>query len=153
MEHVSTDKNKNMIQNIWNKNEAVFIIIVKRKVYLSICIMFIRLNWKTIFEPNRYDWRITDKQISYHPEETLRYCFKWNSCRTNYIVYIWNIWFLSILNDNCIFTRMLFLQIVGFRKISQICLDLHSDNKRLFLFKSLILVNHISRWFLGFNNC
>ena len=33
--------------------------------------MFIRLNWKTIFEPNRYDWRITDKQISYHPEETL----------------------------------------------------------------------------------
>ena len=71
MEHVSTDKNKNMIQNICNKNEAVFIIIVKRKVYLSICIMFIRLNWKTIFEPNRYDWRITDKQISYHPEEAL----------------------------------------------------------------------------------
>lgn len=23
------------------------------------------------FEPNRYDWRITDKQISYHPEEAL----------------------------------------------------------------------------------
>lgn len=26
MEHVSTDKNKNIIQNIRNKNEAVFII-------------------------------------------------------------------------------------------------------------------------------
>lgn len=37
MEHVSIDKNKNIIQNIRNKNEAVFII---ETAFYFLCLLF-----------------------------------------------------------------------------------------------------------------
>ena len=76
MEHVSIDKNKNIIQNIRNKNEAVFIIIVKRKVYLSICIMFIRLNWKTILNLTDMIGELRTNKFHTILKRHCRYCFK-----------------------------------------------------------------------------